>query len=375
MISPVPPLRDVSGTFFKKQKERIKYRLKRHLGIRLGSRREIITDLFQSTNADLKCEIATLPFSECNVLENPIIKEADIIHLHWVSKMLDFPSFFVNNRKPVIWTLHDMNAFQGLFHYKEDEIRNKIIAEKLDRRILAIKEKVIQKRKSKLIVVTPSRWLLEKAMASKAFTGTSGYSIPNPVSTEIFRPSLNVELRDSLKIPPGNIVFLFVAERIENYRKGFDLLLWALKNLKHKQITLLIIGSTHNLDILETDIRLLGVVNDNVLLRDYYSIADAFIIPSREDNLPNVMLESLACGTPVIGFSVGGIKEHIVDYETGLLAMELNSQSLASAIESFCKNKDLFIRGNIRNYAEEHFNENMIAKKYIDVYNEILEQP
>ena len=102
------------------------------------------------------------------------------------------------------------------------------------------------------------------------------------------------------------------------------------------------LGAGENCFIPGIDIRKVGPINDNRKLVDYFSLADAFIIPSREDNLPNVMLESLACGTPVIGFPVGGIKEHVINFKTGLLADNISSESLAEAIEKFCKNQERF---------------------------------
>jgi glycosyltransferase involved in cell wall biosynthesis len=90
------------------------------------------------------------------------------------------------------------------------------------------------------------------------------------------------------------------------------------------------------------DIRLLGNISDDKKLMEYYSLADAFIIPSREDNLPNVMLESFACGTPVIGFPIGGVNEHVIDYQTGLLAKDISSDALAECIKQFSLNHHLF---------------------------------
>ncbi len=171
-----------------------------------------------------------------------------------------------------------------------------------------------------------------------------------------------------------NIIFLFVAQSVNIYRKGFDLLADALKNLKHLSITLLVLGDADNLHIDGVDIRRLGIIDDNEKLAYFYSNADAFIIPSREDNLPNVMLEALACGTPVIGFPIGGIKEHVNDFKTGLLAEEVSSESLGKAIEMFCKTKDRFNREQISEYAFDNFNEKIIAAKYLKIYAALISE-
>jgi glycosyltransferase involved in cell wall biosynthesis len=175
-------------------------------------------------------------------------------------------------------------------------------------------------------------------------------------------------------IPEKNIVLLFVAEVVKFKRKGFNLLLEALKHLDHLPLTILVLGQEHQFEMENLDIRFLGTIMDDNTLSKYYSLADAFIIPSREDNLPNVMLESFACGTPVIGFPVGGIKEHVIDFETGLLAENMSSESLALAIDNFCKNKKRFKGEVIREYAKEKYNEELIGSQYIKVYQKVLKK-
>jgi len=80
-----------------------------------------------SIRSRLICDVASLPFSTINILEHPLVKNADIIHLHWVAGMLDYPSFFEENIKPVVWTFHDLNPALGLFHYMEDEKKMRIL--------------------------------------------------------------------------------------------------------------------------------------------------------------------------------------------------------------------------------------------------------
>lgn len=356
-------------TFLQWQSLRIKYRAKRHLGLNLYSFKETISNNLIRISSALQCEITSLPFSNCALWENQIIQNADVIHLHWVSGILDYPLFFKKNLKPVVWTLHDMNAFHGLFHYKEDELRNREMIENLDKKTVSIKAKAIKNRLSKLTIVSPSRWLLNDALQSKVFEDIQGVCIPNPIDTDVFSPQPDDNLKQRNSIPEENITFLFVAQLVNIYPKGFSLLIAALKQLSHLPITLLVLGeSTLDLTIEGLDIRRLDTVNDEIILRNYYAGVDAFITPSRDENLPYVMIESLCCGTPVIGFPVGGIKENIIDYENGLLAEEVNSRSLANAIENFCQNRERFDSEKISQNAKAKFNEHFIAQKYIDVY-------
>ena len=363
------------ANFVERQRNRIKFRIKKHLGIEIKSakeKREKIIEQFRNASPRFTCELASLPFTEYNILSNSLVKEADIIHLHWVAGMLDYTSFFKINKKPLVWTLHDMNPFQGLFHYAEDGLRNRDLTNGLDEKIVLIKQRLIKKGKAKMRVVAPSFWLLKETENSKVFKNIKSVSIPNPIDISFFSQQDKSELKRINEIPENNTVFLFISENIRNLRKGFDLLIDALKQLDNRAFTLIILGAGENSFIPGIDIRNVGPTSDNRKLVDFFSLADAFIIPSREDNLPNVMLESFSCGTPAIGFPVGGIKEHVINFKTGLLADEISSESLAQAIEKFCKYKERFKMDEIRKYAEEKFNNELVAREYIKVYQKIL---
>jgi glycosyltransferase involved in cell wall biosynthesis len=354
--------------------EKIKWRLEHHFNIKIISKREFLTKELKRLSPKFNCEIATLPFSDYNILEDPFVKNADIIHLHWVAGLLDYPSFFKSINKPIVWTLHDMNPFQGLFHYKEDEMRNKEIASSMDKRIMEIKRRCIKNKKTQLSIVAPSQWLLNSAMKSKVFKNVYGYRISYAVNMQIFSPKSNCSFKQSLKIPKEHIIFLFVAETTRNYRKGLDLLLEALKNLKQENITLLVIGNPDNLEIRDLNVIVLGTIEEEQALAEYYSIADAFILPSREDNLPNVMLEAMACGTPVISFNVGGMAEIITDGFNGLKANSTERGELTNVLEEFIKSKNNFSTEAIRKFALENSDPKIIAEKYRDVYKTLLKR-
>lgn len=357
--------------FWERQKNRIKFRLTKHFKIEFNLIEKIILK-YKLLYPELKCEAATLPFSLFNILENPIVKSADIIHLHWIANIVDYKSFFSTNNKPIVWTLHDMNPFQGLFHYREDQIINLNKASWLDKKIYSIKRKAISQNKTKLALVAPSQWLLEEGIQSRAFKQNSSICIAYPLDTSVFYSNLNSNFKLENNIPKNNIIILFVADNVNHRRKGFDLLINSLRNIKKFPVTLIVLGCSEELNVYDLDIRSLGRKNNDEELAYYYSNSDVFILPSREDNLPNVMIESFACGTPAIGFPVGGIKEHIIDFETGILAKEVNSESLTRAIETFCQKKELFIKENIRQYALKNFSENLIASKYSTVYNKVF---
>lgn len=318
----------------------------------------------------LECEIVSLPFSNYKLHEHPLVKEADVINLHWIGEFVDFPSFLKNCTKPIVWTLHDMNPFQGAFHYRNDRDRNSQIAGHFDSEMKRIKEIVIRSVTNG-IIVSPSKWLLEEAKKSDVFLNWDKKWIPNSINLGLFRHQDKDALRSEKNIGNDEFVMLFVADSLKNSRKGFDLLTAALLNLRDIKITILVIGKGEIPAIETVKIISLGEIDSSSEMVKCYSMADVFVLPSREDNLPNVMLEAFACGTPIIGFNTGGIAEHTIENVTGILADEMTAQSLANAIAKFYETRNDYSELVIRKYAEENFSYKRQASFYFGIYKSI----
>ena len=351
--------------------QKIQWRLSHHFAIELDTRRHIEKGL--AALPPLDCEIATIPVSAYSLDEYIRSYKPDIVHLHWVACNFDYIKFFKDCTTPVVWTLHDMNPFSGLFHYENDGKRNVTVSGKLDHYVQKIKKKSIQGFRKNLSVVTPSSWLAKKANESQVFRNRSIEVIPYPIDLNLFSPADKSELRKKYGFREVEKVLIALADHTQNFRKGFDLLKETI--CKIPGVLLLLIGGKNDDTESDNNIRYLGRIENDKILSEYYSLADATIIPSREDNLPNVMLESLSCGTPVISFRVGGLAEHVINFETGLIAEEINAASLHKAIQKFFDNKEKFDSKKIRKYAEGHFNEKLIARKYMEVYGESLAKP
>lgn len=336
----------------------------------ISKNKKIVND-FHLLEKKMQFEIATLPFSKYKLHEHPLVKEADIINLHWIDGIVDYASFFQNCTKPIVWTFHDMNPFLGIFHYKNDEIANTEIALSFDSRIKKIKKDTIKCIKHG-VLVTPSKWLLEEALKTDVYTDFEKISIPNSIDFEVFKILNKNELRIKYDIKENEFVVLFVADSIKNHRKGFDILSNSLALLENSNITIVTVGKgvipmIDNLKIIS-----LGEIKTSSKMAECYSLADVFVLPSREDNLPNVMLESFACGIPMIGFNVGGIAEHTIENVTGILATEISAEALAFAITQMKITIKKYNSDTIRKYAFENFSNKKQAELYIKIYNSIF---
>lgn len=296
-----------------------------------------------------------------------IYKEADIIHLHWVPKIISYKHIFADKQKIIFWTLHDMNPFTGGNHYTTDLDYNPY--KNLLQRNIEKKKKYL--KDTNLTVITPSVWLGKLAKDSEVFKGFEVKVIPNCINTTIFKPINKQDARKKLNLDKINKKFiLFVAENPNDKRKGMHLLFSALNQIKNKsKICVLIIGKkVENIDF-DFQVLQLGFINNDVDIVNCYNAADFFVIPSIEDNLPNTVLESLACGTPVLGYNIGGIPDMVINNKSGLLADPNNQKEFIQNIETFIELDDYTsFSMNGRAIIEENFSEQKVVKQITSLF-------
>lgn len=338
-------------------------------------------DLFLRNRSNC-LESFSFPYSNYDITKSEFYKQASIVNLHWVANFLDYKSFFEKNTKPVVWTLHDMNPFTGGEHYEEkylgiDELGYPVLRKKTQEEIdvsrenLELKHQIIKKVKN-LTIVAPSKWLVKEAEESEVFKGRDIFYIPYGLDSELFKPRDKTYSREILNIPLNKRVILFVADSIDNNRKGYVFLKKAFEQLSDSNIVLCAIGDRgKELNSLEGIIEL-GTIHDERLMSIAYSAADVFVMPSLMDNLPNTVIESLMCGTPVIGFPVGGIIDMIQDGENGFITKEISVNSLSDSLKKFLKSEVKFNRDSIRMNAMEIYNQDIQASKYIDLFQRVL---
>ena len=271
----------------------------------------------------------------------------NLIHLHWIVDMVDYATVLpeLARRAPLAWTFHDMNCFTGGCHYDGHCGRFAVACglcpqlgsskeNDLSRWVFARKQKALARiPTNRLVIVCPSEWMAKKVSLSPLFQRFRRVTIQNGIDTDLFGPTNREQARAKLGLPLDARILLFVADIVADRRKGFRLLLQALEGL-HNVSDLLVVslGSKPGTQLAATPHRHLDRIDDPARLVLAYNSADAFIVPSRQDNLPNTVLEAMSCGLPVIGFRVGGIPEMVQDTETGLLADPDNAADLARKI-------------------------------------------
>jgi glycosyltransferase involved in cell wall biosynthesis len=317
------------------------------------------------------------------------VPHADIYNLHWVAGLVDYRKFFhaIAPDQGIAWTLHDMNPFTGGCHYtfgcnnfvkacgtcpalgskQADDLSSRSFRRKRDIFDALIRDHVA--------IVTPSRWMAREAARSALFGRFNIHIIPPGVNTNTFAPRDRQAARDVLGIPTDLKIVMFVADWLRDHRKGLDLLLAAVKELGH-DVGLLLIG--HGFRDQKVGIQCFNVQNisDERLLSFVYSAADLLIVPTRQDNLPNVILEGMACGIPVVAFDVGGVSDLVRDGRTGLLVPPEDVSALSRAMRVLITDDALRTRlsAESRAVAVTEYSLRHQAERYRKAYGQILER-
>ena len=333
------------------------------------------------------------PLIGIDIADHPLIINSDVINLHWING--GFLS--LNNLKkmgklgkPIVWTLHDMWAYTGGCHYSlncrkfesecnycpslkrsgKNDVSNKIFSEKKFFNEL------------NLTIVTCSKWLKQEAERSALLSKKRIVNIPNPLNTDLFRPLDKTAARKKLGLSDNKTYLLFGAMNIIDERKGFKYLLKSLNKLASdspgtKDTTeILVFGKANNeiLNSIPFKCNYFGNLKSEEEVIACYNSADIFIAPSLQDNLPNTVLESLSCGTPVISFNIGGLPDMIDHLGNGYLAHAGSIEDLVNGIKWYINNKGNYVqlRLNAREKVVNNFSQEVVAKKYKELYTSLI---
>jgi glycosyltransferase involved in cell wall biosynthesis len=322
---------------------------------------------------------------------HPALVQADIIHIHWVNfGFLGIGDIqkLIGMGKPVFWTLHDMWAFTGGCHhsgsctrYEENcgqcpFLKSPAYTD-LSHQLWG--KKWMAFRSNNLKIITCSEWLGAKAKSSSILSNHEIQSIPNALDLQKFAPIQKTMIKTNLGLDIHKKYILFVAMRASAPAKGFSYLkqaidLWVKNNPESKRDTeLLVIGEIQDpaaFEALALPARLVGKLTDHKKMAEYYAAADVFVTPSLEENLPNTIMEAMACGTPCVGFHVGGIPEMINHQINGYVAKSLNAEDLADGIQWTLQHPEAGQAA--RKKAETNYAALIVAQKHVDFYQKAL---
>ena len=339
-------------------------------------------------NPDYKArELFSLPYSVVDFDKiKDLIEMADIVHFHWVVGMLDFEKFGkLLADRPVVWTLADMNPFTGGCHYsegctgyEEECIKCPLLGNSNNvAHDTWVKKHMAYRELNNLSIICPSYWIAEKASKSKLFSGRPVYVINNAFPLHEFAPVNKIVARSKLGLPLEKKLILFGADNVTNHRKGGDIFIQALNyladNYKDNNVEVIIYGN--NKLKLNVPVHNIGYIHDNNTLSLAYSAADVYVFPSREDNSPLVVGESLLCGTPVVGFPVGNLQDIIEHQHNGYLANYTDFKDLAAGIIWVIENIKIVGRikmiNRCRQKAMEFHDPEKSAEHHIKLYKKI----
>jgi glycosyltransferase involved in cell wall biosynthesis len=324
----------------------------------------------------------------------PWFREADVIQLcnthGGYFSHLALPALC--RARPVVWRLDDMWPMTGHCIYSFDCTRWKtgcgscpIVADypslRRDRTALLWRLKRRAYRRASLTLVAPSRWMAGLTRESPLLDRFPIHVIPNGLDVQVFRPIPRSSAREVLGLDPRKRVVLFGSHMASDRRKGAGLLAEALARLappSRKDVELLTIGrGSPGWDAsIPLPVRHLGPIRDDALLATIYSAADVYVLPTLADNLPNTLIESMACGTPVVSFDVGGVAEAVRHLETGYLAkardVEDFTRGMALLLDDPALRAAMGRRG--REVVEQDYTLELQARRFLEVYREAIER-
>lgn len=375
--------------------------------IEIGSTNLVNNPYFSSANyiqkhylnnnrTSLTNTLFSLNYFGWDVTNLSVIKNADVINLHWVANGFQSPATIekiLNLGKPVVWTLHDMNPFTGGCHYSNyceeyqhrcescPQLKDDLYS--LPYHVLGDKLQLINS--PNLTIVSPSRWLADCAKKSSLFSAREVKFIPYGISSSFINSTEKSKVKESLNISKDSLVLLVGAVNGNEERKGFRQLIEVLKiclndsffaNLiQNHTLKIACFGEPHqDLFSLPFEVISFGTVKCDRTLSNIYRAGDIFVLPSLEDNLPNTIVESMACGTPVIGFNIGGLPDVVIEGKTGYLAEKNNLTMMAEKIINLLKSESL--RLTISEKCQRMIQENYLLKhqgeSYTKLYQELL---
>lgn len=300
---------------------------------------------------------------------HPLVQQADIIHLHWVQNFLNYDTFLKNVKKPIVWTLHDLNPMYGGFHHTLLREKYYNDYQHLEEEFYNIKRNALEGTSDITIVAISSQ--MHRLIANhEFFKGKPIVDIFNGVDDKRFVMLDKACVRSILGIAPATKVFLFANRSLNDSQKGLDNLCKALRLLNIEDGLLICLGEGTIPHCGNIKVRQFKPVSDTEWLSQLYSAADYLLFPSLQEAFSLTTLEAMCCGTPVIMTPVSGSDDLINDFN-GIRCANFSPEAIAKGI-SMAMEKD-YDREKIREDVVSRFNMGKITDQYIHLYHSLLD--
>lgn len=310
-------------------------------------------------------------------------READVVHLHWVNQgMLSMKQIgrIMQSGKRVVWTMHDMWPCTAIchhagtctaFHTHCQHCQQLLRPSAKDLSYKVFNQKSDLYSRHRITFVACSQWLANQARHSKLLEGQRIVSIPNTYDATVFHPTDKTEARRHHRLPEKGRLLLFACQKVTNMHKGLQYLLEALPMLNDKSLGLVVVGQMAEsvASGLPFTIHRMPYISNPADMAALYCAVDAFVTPSLEENLPNTIMEAMACGTPCVGFDTGGIPEMIIHQQDGYVARYRDASDLAAGISYVLdEHNHSRLSAAAVAHATAEWNEERVAKQYIEIY-------
>jgi glycosyltransferase involved in cell wall biosynthesis len=322
---------------------------------------------------DISFALFSTPFSENRLHRLKLLQDCDVINLHWTSGYIDLPSFLDNIEQPIFFTLHDTNYFTAGCHYFnncnhfEANCDNcPIIESKAQNRlshIFDIKKGIFNRKRH--FVIGISEWIAAAANRSTLMGGLEVKNIPNSFTP--VEPTEHPTLKNLKK--SNKVKALVIAQHLNDKRKGWAFIEEIIRNNTFPEVTWIVVGEGEILKY-ENCIELGTIASQNTLASIYGSV-DFLVHPAIQDNFPNTVVESLTYGTPVVAFKTSGLP-NLINSKNGILAENLETESLSNAITEMIANINHFDRALIKKTALEDFSSNKQGEAYVEFFKQAL---
>ena len=306
-----------------------------------------------------------------NIAHHPLVEWADVIHLHWVAGFVDYPTFFEEVRKPIVWTLHDKYPAEGVQHYSSDYFPVPEEMREFDSLCRRIKRRGMEKAFN-LNLVAVSATMLDVCRQSDVLRGFPVTLIHNGVDVDVYRPSDKQAARKELGLDREACIFLFSSYYIHDRNKGLDRIVRALEQteIPNKVLVCVVMFLNELIPTSSFPIVIAGLLGSQSKMAGYYAAADYFVQCSYEESFGQTVIEAMSCGTPVVSTPCG-ISPELIRPSNGVICKGYDSDAIAAGITEALKHR--YDSEEIRQYISAHYSYDLIAKQYIEQYRKVQE--